>query len=182
MKEPPAGAGSERPPELTTNRLLLRAARVEDADDIYRNINDWDVVRMIARPPWPYPRELADEFVRTTSAAMIVYEGEVIGAVSVGGGSRGFNLGYWMGKRHWGKGLMTEAAAARLAAFYAEAGDVPVYSGYLDENPASWRVQAKLGFVPIGAETVAIASRGGGAVAGTRTLLTRRAFKAMQKC
>ena len=162
---------------LRSERLLLRPPRAGDADDVYRNIADWDVIRMIARPPWPYPRELADAFVRTAEALMIEFENEVIGAIGIADRSFGGNLGFWLGKCHWGKGLMTEAARLLVAAYFENRGDVSLHSSYLVDNTASWRVQEKLGFIEVGSCTLHINSRGAD-LPGIRTLLTRTAFKA----
>ena len=170
-------------PVITTRRLILRGARAGDADDIYRNINDRDVICMIARPPWPYPRALADEFVATSDASMIEYDGEVIGAIGIAKRAHGFNLGFWIGKPHWGKGFMTEAAAGLIAAFFTDVPDEDLHyedlhSAYLVDNPASWRVQQKLGFKTVGPCMLQINSRGG-AQPGFKTLLKREAFRTL---
>lgn len=166
---------AELPQEIATDRLLLRPPRAADAEDVYRNIADWEVVSRIARPPWPYPRALADEFVRTASAMVIEHDGEVIGAVGVAQRTHGHNLGYWLGRRHWGRGLMTEAAQGLIAAFFAERGDEPLHSSYLLDNVASWRVQEKLGFVAVAPCALRIASRDA-ELPGMTTLLRRDAF------
>ena len=51
---------------IATERLLLRALRPEDADEIHRLVNDWEVVRMLSRLPFPYPRDLADKWIAST--------------------------------------------------------------------------------------------------------------------
>ncbi len=162
---------------VRSTRLLLRQPRLQDVDDIYRNIADWDVISMIARPPWPYPRELAEEFVRTSSAFVIEHQGEAVGAISISARQTDYHLGFWLGKRHWGKGLMTEAAEALIAAFFADVGDEPLHSSFLVDNQASWRVQEKLGFVQVGTCDLHINARGG-TVPGKSTVLTREAFEA----
>jgi len=174
---PVVGLLEVQPGEMRTVRLILRRPRAKDADDIYRNINDWDVIRMIARPPWPYPRSLAEEFVSVSSAHVIEYLGEVIGAVGIAGRQHGSNLGFWHGKRYRGKGLMTEAAAALVEVFFAEASDAKLHSSYLVENTGSWRVQEKLGFVQAGPCRLRFKSRGA-ELPGVSTVLTREAFEA----
>ena len=159
-----------------TARLTLRPPRLEDADDIYRYVADWDVVRMIARPPWPYPRELAEEFARTAHALVIERQGSVIGAVGINRRPSGCMLGFWLGKAYWGRGLTSEAVQAAIGGYFAETAENDLLSGYFLDNPASWRIQDKCGFVAIGEERVHINSRGG-EVAGMRTLLTREAFE-----
>ena len=53
-------------PPLRTERLLLRPLRPTDAADLHRLVNDWEVARMLARVPFPYPRELADDWIGST--------------------------------------------------------------------------------------------------------------------
>lgn len=166
------------PDEIVTPRLVLRAPRAADAADIYANINDWDVVSMIARPPWPYPRALADEFVANAIGHVIESGGEVIGAVGIARRDAAPNLGFWIGKRHWGNGLMTEAAAAYVGAFFdTTSRDETVYSSYLVENPASWRVQEKLGFIAV-ASCMLFNNARGVELPGMQTLLRRSEFEA----
>ena len=48
---------------LATERLLLRPLQPEDALEVHRLVNDWAVVRMLSRLPFPYPRKLTDEWI-----------------------------------------------------------------------------------------------------------------------
>lgn len=161
----------------TTERLLLRRAKPEDASDIYRNIADWDVIKMLARPPWPYPRELADEYVRTTKAFMLEHQGAVIGTCTIDGREYGPMLGFWIGKDYWGKGLMTEAATRLVAAYFAETREDELHSSHLLDNPGSWRVQEKIGFRPKHEAKFFVNSRGGEHPAMV-TVLPRHDFEA----
>ncbi len=128
---------------LQTKRLKLRPLHRRDVDDIARLIADWDVIRWLTTPPWPYSRADAAWFVgdpASDDSLAIEFEGCFAGIVS---GSD--ELGYWLGKPFWGQGLMTEAAEAVLADHFAHS-DEPVTSGYLPGNAASSRVLTKLGF------------------------------------
>ena len=51
---------------LATDRLVLRPLVPEDADALHRLVNDWEVARNLAVVPFPYPRELADDWIRST--------------------------------------------------------------------------------------------------------------------
>ena len=42
---------------IGTRRLILRPLRESDAAAIFALFNDWDVVRWLSSPPWPYTRE-----------------------------------------------------------------------------------------------------------------------------
>ena len=50
---------------LATERLILRPLIPEDADALHRLVNDWEVTRNLAVVPFPYPRELADEWIQS---------------------------------------------------------------------------------------------------------------------
>ena len=51
---------------LATERLTLRPLRAADAEELHRLVNDWEVVRMLSRLPFPYPRQLTDEWIAST--------------------------------------------------------------------------------------------------------------------
>ena len=55
-------------------------------------------------------------------------------------------LGFWFGRDHWGKGFATEAGWAVIAYGFDVLGLSLIRSGFFPDNPASGRVQAKLGF------------------------------------
>src|SRR5579863_7116402 len=51
---------------LATERLILRPLAPEDAEAMHRLVNDWEVTRNLSVVPFPYPRELADEWILST--------------------------------------------------------------------------------------------------------------------
>ena len=55
---------------LATDRLILRPLVPEDADALHRLVNDWEVARNLAAVPFPYPRELADEWIPSTRRSL----------------------------------------------------------------------------------------------------------------
>lgn len=55
-------------------------------------------------------------------------------------------LGYWLGKEYWGKGIASVAALNALALFVSAGGSSRVFAAAKPENVASRRVLAKLGF------------------------------------
>ncbi len=55
------------PARIETDRLVLRPPDPADAAAIYRGINDYEVVRMLSRAPWPYLPEHAEQFVARTA-------------------------------------------------------------------------------------------------------------------
>ena len=176
---------------IGTERLLLRPLRVDDAEALFAVFANWEVIRWLSLPPWPYALGDAVEFIEscaghdlTKTTFAITLGNALIGGVDVrvrpasDSQSRpGPHLGYWLGQPYWGRGYMSEAARGFVAhVFAAGAGDI-VYSGAFADNVASLRVQEKLGFVRVG-ETTMYSRPLGGAYPHINTKLTRSAFEA----
>ena len=146
---------------LTTKRLLLRPMRRSDSETIASEINHFDIVRNLARVPFPYELKHAEEFIAWTetldanSAVFAVEElanpGQLIGIVSHEWSAEKENseLGYWYAREAWGKGYASEAAAATVHHALAVANHPLLISCYHNDNPASGRVLEKVGFVAI---------------------------------
>jgi RimJ/RimL family protein N-acetyltransferase len=141
-----------------SERLLLRPAWPEDAQAVYSGIGEEAVVRNLARAPWPYMIENARDWVslsldpKTPSflVTLPTQKGEeVIGSVGIGEREDGVELGYWIARKHWGKGYATEAARSMLK-LARLIGYRKVSAGHYVDNPASGRVLMKAGFRPTG--------------------------------
>ncbi|UFN51479.1 bifunctional GNAT family N-acetyltransferase/(deoxy)nucleoside triphosphate pyrophosphohydrolase [Roseomonas sp. OT10] len=150
-------------PPLRTERLLLRPLRAGDAAELHRLVNDWEVARMLARVPFPYPRELADDWIAATRAQLVAGTAwhlavieesagieRLVGCVALtrpeGTAPREASLGYWIGRRHWGRGLAAEAAG-RLARWALANLDLDqIHASALAENERSAAVLRRLGF------------------------------------
>jgi RimJ/RimL family protein N-acetyltransferase len=166
--------------------------RIEDAPSVQLYAGDLDVARMLAVVPHPYPDGEAEAFIAELleepqdalpmRVFAIEHGGACIGTIGVTSES-GFaedpvGLGYWIGKPYWGRGLMTEAAREILRAYvFGALGRQVVRSGMFADNPASWRIQEKLGFERIGEAMKASLARGCDAP-HWETRLTRARFEA----
>lgn len=139
---------------IRSERLFLRPAWPEDAQELHAAINDERVVRNLARAPWPYTLEDARAFLESPQdrcyPALLVTLPSARGSRLIGGiglheeGGRP-ELGYWLAPEAWGHGYATEAASAvlRLA---RTLGHARVGARHFIDNPASGRVLEKLGF------------------------------------
>jgi 8-oxo-dGTP diphosphatase len=147
---------------LRAGGLTLRALREADAVQLHRLVNDWEVARMLARVPFPYPRELADEWIASTRAQIeagtawhlaITRDDALVGCVGLTtapDAPRHAELGYWVGRRHWGQGIGPEAAG-RLARWALANLDLDViHASVLEENKRSAAVLARIGFLEDG--------------------------------
>ena len=138
-----------------SERLLLRPAWIEDAPAIAAAIGELSIVRNLARAPWPYGIEQAKDFARMAQDAgaphfLLHLPGEgVIGSAGFGRQGDEIEVGYWIGRRWWGRGFATEAARA-LVALAPMLGHRHLIAGHFTDNPASGRVLRKAGFVPTG--------------------------------
>lgn len=147
-----ATAGSQ--PIIATQRLTLRAHRLSDADAIAESLSDFAVTRMLARVPAPYDRQDALDWLVPVTAGrlpdwqMAITNGDDahIGVVSLELRHGRWHLGYWLNRYYWRRGYMTEAVAATLERFSRRMPETMVHSGVFADNPASLRLQEKLGF------------------------------------
>jgi RimJ/RimL family protein N-acetyltransferase len=84
----------------------------------------------------------------------------------------GWHIGYWLAEEHWGKGIMTDAVNAVIARFFSVMMGETLFSSVMADNPASLRVQGKLGFDASGVEDVYSESRS----ASVRLITTELTF------
>lgn len=164
MLDPHAASNGFAP--LTTERLLLRPLVPADAEAMHRLVNDWEVARNLASVPFPYPRELADEWITSTREALAeghAYalaitgrEGEnelLVGVVGLKITARIGRLGYWVGRRFWGHGVATEAAGRMARWALANLDLDSLEAGVITDNPASAAVLRRIGFRQVGTDT-----------------------------
>ncbi|MDQ0466476.1 RimJ/RimL family protein N-acetyltransferase [Caulobacter ginsengisoli] len=149
----------EPSPILETRRLLLRAPDRGDVDRFVELAGDWDVARMLSRMPHPYLPEHAEEFLGACEAfdpaqdqvfAIELEDEGVIGVIGLNPHEAGTELGYWIGRPYWGRGLVSEAVDATLAWAKRAWKRRHIVAGHYTDNPASGRVLCKAGFLYTG--------------------------------
>ena len=150
----------ELEPVITTQRLRLRKPRKADAARLAVYANDFDVARMTTGMPYPYGVEHAEGFLEKAGEAdpareaVFVIDHPEHGAIGVlgfdarDGGER--EIGYWVGRPHWGQGYATEAASGALVWAHRTWGRRYMHAGHFADNPASGRVLEKAGFLYTG--------------------------------
>src|SRR5689334_22803132 len=170
-------------PVIATERLVIRPPAEPDRHDIVAEVNDFEVARMLAKVPYPYRLSDADAFLRSIGktgerslALSIALGGRVIGGIGLSEIGATNEFGYWLGRSHWGKGYATEAGRAFLERIFAAYDITVVQSGVFIDNPASLRVQDKLGFERTGRREVFCVARGH-AVEHIDTALSRGRFR-----
>ncbi|ACM28479.1 MULTISPECIES: GNAT family N-acetyltransferase [Rhizobium] len=149
-------------PIIQTALLTLRPHRLSDADAITESLSDFAVTRMLARVPTPYDRQDALDWLVQHTAGLdsgwdlaVTEKDDVhIGMVGIDLRHGRWHLGYWLNRYYWRRGIMGEAVGATLERFARRMPDVAVFSGIFADNPASLKLQQKLGFEIIGCSEV----------------------------
>ena len=176
---------------LRTQRLVLRWLRLDDAEPLFALFNNWNVIRFLSSPPWPYLPEDSRLFAGGVVARSpelgedvlaITQDDAFIGVISVrqrevnnlqrGAGP---NIGYWIGEPFWGRGFMTEAVDAVVRHLFEVTTTDAIYCGAFTDNAASLRVQEKVGFVRDG-DTTLFSNPRGMELPHVNTVLTRMRF------
>ena len=142
---------------LETKRLLLRPWQEEDAEELYRYACD-PAVGPSAGWPVHTSVENSREIIRTvlsakgTFAVVLKETGLPVGSIGIMQNANiptkqhEAELGYWIGRPYWGRGLIPEAAEECLRYCFEELLCERVWCGYFDGNEKSHRVQEKCGF------------------------------------
>ncbi len=160
-------------PPLETGRLRLRAFTSSDAAAVTALAGDAEVSRYLLHVPHPYPAGLAEEWIAAhrdtwaqgqgaTWAITRATDGVVVGTTSLRWVRRHDHaeLGYWLGREHWGRGYAVEAAAATVAFAFARLGCARVFAQHLGGNERSAKVLAKLGMTAEGVRRAHIKKQG----------------------
>lgn len=143
-----------------TERLIARALVDSDADALTVYMKERNLPRNLGRAPFPYARSDAEAFIanakknrqsgREYAFAIQLKDGPLIGCAGVTAYEFAWELGYWIGKPHWGKGYVTEAARGVLNWTEQTQQSTAFMAGHYQDNPASGKVLEKLGFTPVG--------------------------------
>ena len=130
----------------------LRAVEEADLPLLFEQQLDPEATRMAAFPPRDrdafmahWAKILADNAPATRT---ILFDGSVAGYICSFDISGKREVGYWIGREHWGKGVATRA----LRMFLEEQRDRPLYAHVAKHNVGSIRVLEKCGFEVVGEE------------------------------
>lgn len=147
----------------TTERLVLRPWREEDAESLFRYASDEQVGSAAGWKPHESVEE-SREIIRTVLSgpgvfAVLLREKpqEAVGSLGVfptdapdGRGEP--EIGYWIGRPFWGQGFIPEAVRELLRWCFAERDAQRVWCSHFPENDKSRRVIEKCGFTYMGTE------------------------------
>jgi len=179
-------------PVLETERLFLRAPKLDDAKVIARLANNRKIAVMTAMLPHPYSVEDARGWIESlgnesdgwTFAITAKSEGgAVIGACGYGNRCDNFveepEIGYWIGEPYWGRGYATEAVRAVIDHVFSVTDLDALSAGCRVTNLASRRVIEKCGFQWTGAALFRVRALGA-SVPADRFRLERRIWSSLR--
>lgn len=145
-------------PTLRTERLILRPFAEDDAPDIQRLAGELEVADTTLRVPHPYPDGAATIWIvesafawetgKGASYAITDAEsGDLLGAIglAIAPEHAYAEMGYWISREYWNRGLCTEAARAVLELAFDSLSLHRVQARHFTRNAASGRVLQKVG-------------------------------------
>jgi RimJ/RimL family protein N-acetyltransferase len=143
--------------QLVLERSTIRPWRLDDAESLTKHANNREVwLSLRDLFPHPYTIQDAHEFLqRATSEKPVTnFCIEVHGAAAGGIGIRlgqdvhrhTAEFGYWLGRKLWGQGIMSEAVTAFTDFCFGHFPLRRIYAEPFANNPASARVLEKAGF------------------------------------
>ena len=144
-------------PTLETPRLNLRAFTLEDAPAVEALMTDGKISTATLMIPHPYALEDAEGWIESHAQsaleadryvfALTFKSGVLVGSFELMVNLRHARgeLAYWLGTPFWGQGLNPEAGQAILDWGFSNLPLERVQAGVFANNPASARVQEKLG-------------------------------------
>ena len=157
--------------DLQRNDYTLRELTLADAPSLARHADDPDIAsHMRDRFPHPYRQSDAEFFIAMIAdgegeqAWAIDHQGEAVGVVGAFPGtdvySGSWEIGYWVGRAHWGRGVITSVVQAVCLHLFDQCGARRVWAGIFSGNPASERVLEKAGFTSEGVARAHVVKNG----------------------
>ncbi|MDD5527444.1 MAG: GNAT family protein [Patescibacteria group bacterium] len=140
-------------------KINLRQLKKNDDKSLFKYAND----RMICRyttVPYPYTLKIAQSFIKKTCKNLKIGEsydlgmadsesGEIIGMAALrikDKKAKIAEIGYWLGRKHWSRGITSEAAAIMLNFGFEKLKLNRIYAKVMKPNIGSIRILEKHGF------------------------------------
>ncbi|MFO1313985.1 MAG: GNAT family N-acetyltransferase [Burkholderiales bacterium] len=178
----------ELPERVLAAPVILRHFTPDDAADVRRLADDWEIARWIAALPYPYLPGMAEQWIAGHAksrqaggehayAITRAVDGALVGSIGVRPeANENGHFGYWVGRAHWGEGCATAATRAAIALLFAHSDLDLVWATHLADNLPSARVMEKCGLDFVRQETRPV--RGEPRVYDVRAV-TRAAWEAL---
>lgn len=137
------------------NQILLREVTDSDLPILYEQQLDPEAAAMAA-----FPSRDREAFMAHSAKIMadeslifkaILFDGQLAGSIFSWEMEGNREVGYWLGREYWGKGVATQA----LAEFVKIVTTRPLFAHVAKHNVGSRRVLEKCGFTVIGEDSYA---------------------------
>ncbi len=141
------------------NMVILRDFNKKDIRCLVELLNNNNVTKYLtSRIPEPYTVKDAKWWVKTGSKIGIVKaieeDGVLVGCISVITGeyenNRSAEIGYWLGEKHWGKGIATDAVNNITSDVFSNTNIIRLFAPVFDPNKNSINVLKKCGYIEEG--------------------------------
>lgn len=158
--------------KIRTNRLILRPLHKGDEKALVINMNDIDICRGLKDVEYPFKIKHAKQWIsfnkkmwhekntKTIPFGIILKKNKsLIGGISLNKYNKKNNsaeIGYWIGKKYWGKGYAEEAAASVITFCFSKIGLKKIDARVLFYNVRSKKLLKKLGFTKKSSKNVVI--------------------------
>lgn len=146
---------------VVNEQITLSEFRSSDRPALIQHLNDRDIYDRTLRIPFPYTEKDADEWLalyakttekqgRPVNFAIRRPDDALIGGCGFNGievgRSHKAEIGYWLAKPFWGRGIMTAVVQRVCQQGFEEFGLVKIVAHVHPHNSASVRVLEKCGF------------------------------------
>lgn len=142
---------------INLDDIIIRSWVKGDEQSLVDNANN-PKIWLNVRDRFPHPYTLKDAALWVRIAASdksmlnlaIEHEGKAVGAIGVifknDVHRHTAEIGYWLGEKYWGKGIMTRAVRALTDYVFQHYDICRIYAGIFEYNQASARVLEKAGY------------------------------------
>jgi len=139
-------------------KIKIRKIRLSDAKDSARCVSNKEIIKQITGTPFPCPISHAKKTIskslknwkakKAFNFAILVdnkFAGEII-LENPDSTKKIYEIGYYVGRDFWGKGVATEAIKQASKFGFSKLHLVRIWAGTFADNPASGRALEKAGF------------------------------------
>lgn len=146
---------------LKGNIVTLRKHRMSDLEELYKNLNDYEVAKWFQMFEWPMTRKKVRDFLKSAIAlnrekkptamrfAIVLNSTKkVIGCINLHNikyDAKSGETGTWIGSKYWGKGINQEAKELLIGYWFNKMKFNKVVLNCVDVNENSKRAIEKLG-------------------------------------
>lgn len=146
-------------PTIKTEHFILRPFKMSDAELVVENVNDKKIYRHTLVIPYPYTLKDAKQWFRKvinnqrkkipeSVVFAIEIDRQAVGSISINKIKREHKaeIGYWLGEKYQGKGIMTQAIKEITKYGFGELKLRRIYAQVFLFNKGSMRVLEKSGY------------------------------------